>query len=102
MKDIEKQQRISTILFVIVTAIFFIAMFSGCSTTVPVTAKFPNVPEQLLVKCPQLEKLGNEVKLSDISKTVTTNYTTYYECAVKHDAFIEWYNVQKNIFESVK
>ena len=102
MKDIEKQQRISTILFVIVTAIFFIAMFSGCSTTVPVTAKFPNVPEQLLVKCPQLEKLGNEVKLSDISKTVTTNYTTYYECAVKHDAFIEWYNVQKNIFESIK
>ena len=102
MRDIEKQQRISTILFVIVTAIFFIAMFSGCSTTVPVTAKFPNVPEQLLVKCPQLEKLGNEVKLSDISKTVTTNYTTYYECAVKHDSFIEWYNVQKNIFESIK
>ena len=102
MRNVEKQQRISTILFVIITAIFFIAMFSGCSTTVPVTAKFPNVPEQLLVKCPQLEKLGNEVKLSDISKTVTTNYTTYYECAVKHDSFIEWYNVQKNIFESIK
>ena len=102
MKDIEKQQRISTILFVIVTAIFFIAMFSGCSTTVPVTAKFPNAPEHLLAKCPQLEKLGNEVKLSDISKTVTANYTTYYECAVKHDAFIEWYNIQKNIYESVK
>ena len=68
----------------------------------PVTAKFPNAPENLLVKCPQLEKLGNEVKLSDISKTVTTNYTTYYECVVKHDAFIEWYNIQKNIFESVK
>ena len=102
MRNIEKQQRISTILFVIVTAIFFIAMFSGCSTTVPVTAKFPEAPERLLAKCPQLEKLGNEPKLSDISKTITVNYTTYYECAVKHDAFIEWYNVQKNIFESVK
>ena len=102
MKNIEKQQRISTILFVIVTAIFFIAMFSGCSTTVPVTAKFPQVPERLLVKCPELEKLGNEVKLSDISKTITVNYTSYYECAVKHDAFIEWYQVQKNIYESVK
>jgi hypothetical protein len=102
MKDIEKQQRISTILFVIITAIFFIAMFSGCSTTVPVTAKFPQVPERLLVKCPELEKLGNEVKLSDISKTITVNYTSYYECAVKHDAFIEWYQVQKNIYESVK
>ena len=102
MRNVEKQQRISTILFVIVTAIFFIAMFSGCSTTVPVTAKFPNAPEQLLVKCPQLEKLGNEVKLSDISKTVTTNYTTYYECAVKNDAWIEWYQIQKQIFESIK
>jgi hypothetical protein len=102
MKDIEKQQRISTILFVIVTAIFFIVMFSGCSTTVPVKAKFPEAPERLLAKCPQLEKLGNEVKLSDISKTITVNYTTYYECAVKHDAFIDWYQVQKNIYESVK
>jgi len=102
MKDIEKQQRISTILFVIVTAIFFIVMFSGCSTTVPVKSKFPEAPERLLTKCPQLEKLGNEVKLSDISKTITVNYTTYYECAVKHDAFIDWYQVQKNIYESVK
>ena len=102
MKDIEKQQKISTILFVIVTAIFFFAMLSGCSTTVPVTAKFPNTPENLLVKCPQLEKLSDEVKLSDISKTITANYTTYYECAVKHDAFVEWYKIQKNIFESVK
>ena len=102
MRDIEKQQRISTILFVIVTAIFFIAMFSGCSTTVPVTAKFPNAPEQLLVKCPQLEKVSETPTLSDVTKTVTNNYTTYYECAVKHDAFVEWYKIQKNIFESVK
>ena len=74
----------------------------GCSTTVPVTAKFPEVPERLMQKCPQLEKLENEAKLSDISKTVTNNYTTYYECAVKDDAWIEWYQKQKIIFESVK
>ena len=82
--------------------LLFVLILTGCSTTVPVTAKFPDVPERLLVKCPQLEKLENESKLSDISKTVTNNYTTYYDCAVKHDAFIEWYNIQKNIFESVK
>ena len=82
--------------------LLLVLILTGCSTTVPVTAKFPNVPERLLVKCPQLEKLENEVKLSDISKTVTNNYTTYYECAVKHDAFVEWYKIQKNIFESVK
>ena len=79
-----------------------VLILTGCSTTVPVTAKFPDVPERLLVKCPQLEKLENEAKLSDIGKTVTNNYTTYYECAVKHDAFVEWYQIQKRIFESVK
>ena len=82
--------------------LLFVLILTGCSTTVPVTAKFPDVPERLLVKCPQLEKLENEAKLSDIGKTVTNNYTTYYECAVKHDAFVEWYKIQKNIFESVK
>lgn len=77
-------------------------MLVGCSTTVPVTAKFPEIPDRLMQKCPQLEKLGNEAKLSDISKTVTINYTTYYECAVKNDAWIEWYNIQKHIFEGIK
>jgi len=51
-------------------------ILTGCSTTVPVKAKFPGVP--------------------------TANYNTYYECALKHDAWIEWYQTQKNIFESVK
>ena len=89
-------------LLLLVAFIILAFLATGCSTTVPVTAKFPDVPERLLVKCPQLEKLENEAKLSDISKTVTNNYTTYYECAVKHDAFVEWYQVQKRIFEGVK
>ena len=37
-----------------------------------------------------------------ITKTITTNYTTYYACVVKDDAWIEWYQTQKHIFESVK
>ena len=89
-------------LLLLVAFIILAFLATGCSTTVPVTAKFPDVPERLLVKCPQLEKLENEAKLTDISKTVTNNYTTYYECAVKHDAFVEWYQIQKRIFESVK
>ena len=82
--------------------LLFVLILTGCSTTVPVTAKFPDVPERLLVKCPQLEKLENEAKLSNVSKTITNNYTTYYDCAVKNDAWIEWYQIQKHIFESVK
>jgi hypothetical protein len=79
--------------------ILLLTTLVGCATAVPVTAKFPEVPERLLVRCPQLEKLGNEPKLTDVSKTVAINYTTYYECAVKHDAFVEWYKIQKEIFD---
>ena len=86
-------------IFVLIICIILAFLATGCSTVVPVTAKFPEVPERLLVRCPQLEKLGNEPKLSDVSKTVTINYTTYYECAVKHDAFVEWYKIQKDIFD---
>ena len=75
----------------------------GCSTTVPVTIKFPESPGTIVMTpCPQLQKLTEDAKLSDISKTITVNYSTYYECAVKNDAWIEWYQKQKIIFDSVK
>lgn len=77
-------------------------ILSGCAVSVPVKAKFPVMPETLMVKCPQLEQTPENAKLSDISRIVAKNYTTYYECAIKHDAIVEWYNVQKLIYESVK
>ncbi len=93
--------RLPTLIFVFIMAAIVLAM-TGCSTTVPVRAKFPEVPARLKEKCPQLEKVAEEPKLSDVTKVITNNYTTYYECAVKNDAWIEWYEIQKNIYESVK
>ncbi len=87
---------------VVITFVLFVMMISGCSTTVPVTAKFPEAPKFSKEACPQLEKLNNDAKLSDVATTVTNNYSKYYECAVKNDAWIEWYQIQKTIFESVK
>jgi len=74
----------------------------GCSTTVPVTAKFPEAPNTIQQQCPPLQKLKDDAKLSEVANTVTLNYSTYYECSVKVDGWIEWYQVQKQIFESVK
>jgi hypothetical protein len=75
---------------------------SACTTVVPVTAKFPAAPGlQAQVPCPQLKKLEESAQLSDVAKIVSVNYTEYYTCAVKVDAWIEWYNVQKIIFESL-
>ena len=75
----------------------------GCSTVVPVTQKFPEAPGNVaMTSCPQLQKLSEDAKLSDITKTVTVNYGTYYECAVKTDAWIEWYQKQQQIFNNIK
>jgi hypothetical protein len=82
-------------------ASFLLILMSGCSTVVPVTVKFPDAPDVIKIKCPQLKTLNEEAKLSDIAKTVTENYTTYYECAVRNDAWIKWYETQKTIFEKL-
>ena len=82
--------------------LILVLMLAGCSTTVPVTSKFPEPPKYSLQACPQLQTLKDGSKLSEVATTVTINYSTYYECAVKNDAWIEWYNIQKHIYESVK
>ncbi len=82
-------------------ALFLLILMSGCSTVVPVTVKFPDAPDRIKIRCPQLKTLNEEAKLSDIAKTITENYTTYYECAVRNDTWIEWYETQKTIFEKL-
>lgn len=75
----------------------------GCSTTVPVVAKFPKVPTELTEKCPPLKKLeGDQVSIVDLHTRVVENYTQYYECSVKVDEWNAWYAKQKKIFEEVK
>ena len=78
-------------------------VLAGCSTPVPVVPKFPVAPEVLLKSCPALKTIeGEKVSIIDFTKTVSENYTTYYECSVLHDGFIEWYNAQKRIFEELR
>ena len=90
-------------LFFLVVFIILAFLATGCSTVVPVTQKFPEAPGNVaMTACPQLQKIADDAKLSDISKTITVNYGTYYECAVKTDAWIEWYNIQKEIFNNIK
>ena len=83
--------------------LLLLLLLVGCSTVVPVTQKFPDAPGSVaMTACPQLQKLQDDAKLSDISKTITVNYGTYYECAVKTDAWIEWYQKQQQIFNNIK
>ena len=102
MKNQRDQQVVSSLIMFAVVIMLILAL-SGCATSVPVTAKFP-VPtgKGAMTVCPDLQKLNNNAKLSDVATTVTMNYSTYYECAVKADAWQEWYQIQQRIFEGVE
>lgn len=97
-----EQNRRSTLITVGIVLMFILAMCSGCSTVVPVVAKFPAAPKLGVGTCPQLQTVNDGAKLSELTSTVTVNYGTYYECAVKADQWNEWYEIQKRIFEGVK
>ena len=101
--DENKQRPVSTMLVIGIIAVFVLAMCSGCSTVVPVAVKFPEPPGRgAMTACPALQKLQDDAKLSDVARTVTVNYGTYYECAVKSDAWQEWYQIQKIIHEKAQ
>jgi len=102
MQNNKDQGAISS-LIVLAIVLMLVLAITGCSTVVPVAAKFPQAPGQLVSEpCPNLKKLNDNAALSDIARSVTENYTLYYECAVKLDAWIEWHSKQKILFESVK
>jgi len=83
---------------ILISALFLTA----CATTVPVTMKFPDVPDELLTACPDLLQQAPTEKLSEVMLTVSKNYSQYHECRAKVDAWITWYTSQKQIYESVK
>ena len=84
-------------------ALLLLILLTGCSTTVPVVAKFPDAPSSLKEPCATLKKLdGEQISIVDLHKTVVENYTNYYECSLKVDEWNAWHAKQKKIFEEVK
>lgn len=74
-----------------------VMLLSGCLATAP---KFPNVPAELLASCPELNEVSNGTKeLSKVLDVVVVNYSTYYECRVKVEAWQEWYKQQKEVYD---
>ena len=82
---------------ILVTAL----LITGC-TSVPVMPKFPDVPNDMLVSCPDLKLIPETTKLSEVLPVVVDNYGQYYACKDSVDSWIDWYNSQKKIFDSIK
>lgn len=78
-------------------------VLTACSTPVPVSQRFPDVPKALVERCKSLRKIeGDKVAITEMLKVVVQNYGMYYECAAKVDGWNDWYQEQKRIYESVK
>ena len=78
-------------------------MLQGCSTTVPLTMSFPQVPPSLMEPAPTLKTLSQtKPELSDILDNASENYGSYYELRERYLAWQDWYKQQKKIYEDVK
>jgi hypothetical protein len=75
----------------------------GCSTTVPVSRKFPEAPEVLLQPAPELKTIPLETtELSVLLDNANENYYSFRALKEKYQAWQEWYRTQKDNFDSVK
>ena len=72
-------------------------LLSGC-VAVPVKQKFPDAPKELMQVCPDLKQTEPTEKLSDVLKVITKNYSQYHECQLSVDTWIEWYSLQRELF----
>jgi hypothetical protein len=52
--------------------------------------------------CLELKQMNEDVKLSDVAKSVSNNYMEYHKCANRVQMWNEWYTEQKKNFESLK
>ena len=78
-------------------------VLAACSTPVPVSQRFPDVPKALVERCESLRKVeGDKVAITEMLKVVVQNYGMYYECAAKVDGWNDWYLEQKRIYENAK
>lgn len=86
-------------------ALIFTLFIAGCMTKpVPVKMDFPDAPQSLLKKCEELktvEPKAGGTPITELLKTVVTNYTMYYECSNKVDGWNEWYTSTKKIYDEV-
>ena len=79
-------------------------ILAGCASTTPhVEVKFPDIPAELNIDCPELKEIPQGTsKLSVVIGVVSDNYAEYHRCKNRQSLWKEWYEQQKKIFDSVK
>jgi hypothetical protein len=76
---------------------------TGCASVVPVTQRWPEAPGlQSQQPCGELEALPQNPTLSQVAEVINRNYTQYYSCVVKLEAWQEWYLKQQLIHKELR
>ena len=75
-------------------------VLTGC--VAPVKREFPAIPPSLEKPCSTLLEVPKTTRLSEVLEVVTENYALYHECQIKNETWLDWYQKQKTIFNSVK
>lgn len=88
-------------------SVVMVMALEGCSSSGGLTqnaiaVKLPDPPSLLQSKCSNLQLLPIDSKMQDFANVVATNYESYHECAKKNSTWIEWYQKQKDLFNSKK
>jgi hypothetical protein len=87
---------------------FLICLFAisllGCANRVaPVKLKWPDVPQDLIAPPEELTPLDpNQTRLSDIIDNANINYSKYYILKDRYEAWQQWYNSQKQIYQGAQ
>lgn len=73
---------------------------SGCTSYPLAYTPWPPAPQ--LNSCPELTNISTNATFSDVAKTIADNYNTYYTCRAQVQGWQDWYNQQKQIYESTQ
>jgi len=64
---------------------------------------WPEIPANLMEPASDLKPLPEDKKtLTDLLENANDNYSSYYTLKEKYNSWIEWYKMQKTIYEGVK
>lgn len=85
-----------------IISLILLILLTGCQTTVPVIAKFPDPPTDLIAPSKLTPIDPNTTELSTLLDNAAINHGAYYELKANYEAWLEWYPKQKKIFEEIK
>jgi hypothetical protein len=76
----------------------------GCATKVaPINIKWPDAPAELMEPAEDLTPLAaDQTKLSDLIDNANTNFSKYYILKDRYEAWQNWYNTHKQIYQGAQ